>query len=134
MKNLALKRILFWVWSQPQTAIGYLIQFFVVMFNKVVIIDFDAVRAIYFGSNWGGVSLGKFIFMCKEMLFEDKYTKHEFGHSMQSLYLGPLYLLVIGLPSILRALYVTINPKSSATYYNFYTEKWANYLGDKYYK
>ena len=131
MKNLTLRRILFWIWSQPQTAIGYLVQFFVVMFNKVTIIDYNYVRAIYFGRNWGGISLGKFIFMCNEMMFDDKYTIHELGHSIQSLYLGPLYLLVIGIPSLLRAFYVVIRPKSAATYHNFYTETWADALGGK---
>lgn len=60
------------------------------------------------------VSLGMFVFVTKEPYFYDKlkveYTKdellkrllvHEYGHTVQSLILGPLYLIVIGMPSTL---------------------------------
>lgn len=53
--------------------------------------------------------------------------QHESGHVKQSKILGPLYLLVIGLPSIVHAaMHRTVckNPN----YYHFYTEKWANKL------
>lgn len=52
---------------------------------------------------------------------------HEWGHTRQSLYLGPLYLLIIGLPSIIWAMIHTPNSKKS--YYFFYTERWADKLG-----
>jgi hypothetical protein len=44
--------------------------------------------------------------------------------------LGPLYLLVIGLPSLLWAwLGDNYREKHGVSYYDFYTEKWANKLG-----
>lgn len=77
-------------------------------------------------------------------------TKHESGHYHQSRVLGPLYLFVIAIPSLLHAWYFTIktfikdniiNPIKKKhgknakdvdydTYFNFYTESWANNWAD----
>lgn len=87
----------------------------------------------------GGISLGKYsvisdyyIRKCKtdnEILDLD-VTKHEaLGHGTQSRILGPLYLLVIGLPSIIWAwMYGAVIPYTKNGYYRFYTEKWADKL------
>ena len=51
------------------------------------------------------------------------------GHARQSRMLGWLYLLVIGLPSIVwAALYGWLIPRCENGYYKFYTEKWADKL------
>lgn len=48
------------------------------------------------------MSLGLFIFMFGGRYIGDEETlKHEYGHSIQSKILGPLYLIVIGLPSLM---------------------------------
>ena len=57
--------------------------------------------------------------------------KHECGHVKQSKILGPLYLLVIGIPSILHAwlnkyIRMLLEEWRAYNYYHFYTEKWAN--------
>ena len=49
---------------------------------------------------------------------------HKSGHSVQSLILGPLYLIIIGIPSSMFAANITAWAKKS--YYWFYTEKWAD--------
>ena len=41
--------------------------------------------------------------------------------------LGPLYLLVIGLPSFIHA--ATWKDRPGRDYYAFYTERWADRLG-----
>ena len=59
------------------------------------------------------MSLGLFVFVTSEPYFAKKYEGqinieelskrllvHEYGHTIQSLILGPLYLIVIGIPSI----------------------------------
>lgn len=59
---------------------------------------------------------------------------HEFGHSIQSIILGPLYLLVIGLPSLIwcnAKRFIKLRNEKGVSYYSFYPEKWANYLGSK---
>ena len=53
--------------------------------------------------------------------------EHEWGHTRWSLYLGPLYLLIIGLPSIIWAMIHT--PYSKRSYYWFYTERLADRSG-----
>lgn len=57
--------------------------------------------------------------------------KHEYGHTIQSKLLGPLYLFIIGIPSIVWAsIYGTkLVPETKNGYYKFYTEKWADKLG-----
>jgi hypothetical protein len=54
---------------------------------------------------------------------------HERGHFLQSLVLGPLYWIIIAIPSITRAgiwNYRLMNGKSVKPYGSFYTEKWAD--------
>jgi hypothetical protein len=69
----------------------------------------------------GGISLGKYIILSHDDIDS---IKHEYGHSVQSRYLGWLYLLVIGLPSLLWAMFY-----KGDDYYKFYTEKNADKLG-----
>jgi hypothetical protein len=55
--------------------------------------------------------------------------EHEWGHSQQSKYLGPLYLLIIGIPSFLWAAITIFSYRvlgRKLKYYKFYTERWAD--------
>lgn len=73
------------------------------------------------------VTLGPYIFL--SLKATDTTVRHEWGHTRQSLILGPLYLIVIGIPSIIwAATHRTIAPNTD--YFDFFTEKWANKLGD----
>jgi hypothetical protein len=75
-----------------------------------------------------GISLGRYIFV--PSFADDKYIRHEYGHTVQSKYLGWFYLFVIGIPSILWAgCGKAYRKKHNASYYSFYTEKWADKLG-----
>lgn len=82
----------------------------------------------------GAVTLGDYVFVGLTSEYR-KTVKHELGHTIQSKILGPLYLIVIGIPSItycgLRRLFPSLRKKN---YYDFYTEKIANYLSKKYIK
>ncbi len=96
-------------------------------------------------SNRSSVSLGEFVFVAKDpYLREDEpYTReekcrrllvHEYGHTIQSLILGPLYLFVVGIPSCSWANLppcVRRRRQRQISYYSFYTERWANALGKK---
>ena len=82
-----------------------------------------------------GVSLGNFIFFGYEP--DQLSIKHEYGHQIQSLYLGWLYLIVVGLPSaVFNNLWDRIfhknwsHKKREQWYYNRYPEKWADKLGN----
>lgn len=78
----------------------------------------------------GAVTLGGFIVLRTRYMDEQDTLLHEWGHTRQSLMLGPLYLPVVGLPSIVwAALYGSVIPRSRNGYYRFYTERWADRLG-----
>lgn len=82
---------------------------------------------VYYSTNIrGGISLGVAICINDAYRVSDRYVRHEYGHVLQSHMLGPLYLLVIGIPSFIHA---WIYDGSWRGYYRFYTERWANKLG-----
>ncbi len=97
-------------------------------------------------SDRSSVSLGLFVFVTSEPYFYDKlkndYTMselserllvHEYGHTIQSLLLGPLYLIIIGIPSTLWGFSPIAARKRREvplSYFSFFTERWANQLGE----
>ena len=97
--------------------------------------------------NKSSVSLGLFVFVTKEPFFAEKFIEeitvtelssrllvHEYGHSIQSLILGPLYLIIIGIPSTLWGFLPSLSAKRKKhhiSYFIFYTERWANLLGER---
>lgn len=124
MKNFILK----YIWQFPQMLaawIWYLIRKKTILYNSV-----GKFYTVYVGANRGGVTLGDKIFIskCYHGEYLNMIIAHESGHVKQSLYLGPFYLIVIGIPSILWAWsHKWIAPRRS--YYWFYTESIANKLG-----
>lgn len=124
MKNFVIK----YVWQFPQMLaawIWYLIRKKSILYNSI-----GNFYTVYVGANRGGVTLGDKIFIskCYHGEYLNMVIAHESGHVKQSLYLGPLYLIVIGIPSILWAWsHKWIAPRKS--YYWLYTEAWANKLG-----
>jgi hypothetical protein len=77
---------------------------------------------------FSGCSLGFFIILPESRLTLNTIG-HEYGHSKQSLYLGPLYLLLVGLPSLFWNILSRFSKKIAAGYYTRYPEKWADKLG-----
>lgn len=76
----------------------------------------------------GGVCLGPVILVGTRA--SDALILHEWGHFRQHLRLGPLYLLVVGIPSVAHAAWHHQHPE--ANYFHFYTEAWADHLGGVY--
>ena len=71
----------------------------------------------------GGISLGSFAYVAPNFARTPEIVSHEAeGHIIDSYILGPLYLIIIGIPSFLHA-----NFGFTKNYYDFYTEKLANY-------
>jgi len=83
-----------------------------------------------------GTTLGMFIFINPE--HPDSWVHdiriHEYGHTIQSLVLGPLDILLAGLPSAvwfsLPAL-KRYREKNQVSYFRFYPESWANRWGQR---
>ena len=90
---------------------------------------------VYSWSLKSGVSLGNHIFVPFKTAdptsdHVQQYIKHEYGHTVQSKYLGWFYLLVIGLPSFVWAgCFEWYRKKTGKSYYWFFTERWADRLG-----
>ena len=92
------------------------------------------------------VSLGLFVFVTdnplKDKRIENKIPDeelpkrllvHEYGHTIQSLIFGPLYLIIMGIPSTLWGFLPSCQKRreNGVSYFSFFTEKFANYLGEK---
>ena len=113
-----------YLWQLPQNIIGKI----VLKITKAQPGCIYNGTEVYTWSRGGGISLGKYIFVPANA--NEDYVKHEYGHSIQSKYLGWFYLLIIGLPSLLWAgLGKAYRKKHNVSYYSFYTEAWADKLG-----
>ncbi|MBN1298812.1 MAG: hypothetical protein JW997_03900 [Actinobacteria bacterium] len=80
----------------------------------------------------GGLSLSFLIFINEKYKDNLAMIKHEYGHSIQSAILGWLYLPVVGLPSIIRAIIWNIKKYRAQDYFRRFPENWADSLGSKY--
>lgn len=123
------------IWELPQNIAGAF--YFIIhgVYAKTFIIDDEDSFEMYSDKQKGGVSLGVFrIYKAKYYKSSAYYVKlkrmHEKGHRQQSKWLGPFYLIVIGIPSIIWAtLHSFCKPISKIDYYSFYTERWADKIG-----
>lgn len=88
-----------------------------------------------FGGNWGGLALGPFAFCgnYKEgSSFYDHTRKHEFGHSIQVLFMGPFFIFIVAIPSALRYWYYRLTPgKKHKEYDDVWFEGTATKWGTK---
>ena len=141
-----MKNILFWLiqltWGILQTFFGFINFIFHIkdkhyIFHGAIITEWN---------NKSSISLGLFVFVTKEPYFyeklKDEYSKeelsrrllvHEYGHTIQSLIFGPLYLIIMGIPSTLWGFLPSLAKKrqtNKISYFSFFTEKWANSLGE----
>ncbi|MBQ3155511.1 MAG: hypothetical protein IJB81_01135 [Clostridia bacterium] len=143
-----MKRFLFTLiqltWGLPQTLLGFLLYLYWLPRAKT--------RYGYHGAlvtEWttgGGISLGLFVFVSEKAahytLDGQELTPeasrrgvlvHEYGHCIQSLLLGPLYLIAVGLPSYLWANLPALRKlrrEKALSYYAVYPENWANRAGE----
>ena len=119
------------LWGFPQTAAGAAV--FAAHARKRHFLFHGAIVTVW--ETRAGLSLGPFVFVnaWEDGTIDEKLLVHEYGHSVQSLILGPLYLLVVGLPSVIWMKAPALRRKrhlSGISYYSFFTERWANHLGE----
>ena len=117
-------KVLRYIWELPQNLLGLLLR----VIYKGTDSEYEGAVVRRSLQMQGGISLGRYIIVSQ---FASKTTvMHEYGHCLQSRSLGWLYLLVIGLPSIVWAgLYGTVVKPTKNGYYRWYTERWADRLG-----
>ena len=129
-----LKRILWvvWqaVWGLPQNLAGAVMY---LLFRKSEHLRFHGAVVTAWKFR-GCCSIGCFIFMEERCMHDRQLLVHEFGHTIQSALLGWLYLPVIVLPSTIWYMVPALRKwrhDKGISYYRFYTESWANHLGEK---
>jgi len=112
-----------YLWQVPQHLLGIIIM----AFTNVSSTRIYKNSKVYLTNSNFGVSLGQYIIVPK---WADQNTiQHEYGHSVQSLYFGPLYLFVIGIPSLTMNVLTRIKVLRADRYYRRWPENWADKLG-----
>lgn len=127
-----MKRFFIYLWQLPQHLLALLLIHVVFRkrCKKVTLRFGDRDIDVWCVSKWkNGVSLGNYILL-DLAAYRREVVKHEYGHSIQSLYFGWLYLPVIGLSSGIMNIISRLNPSSTfaKNYYNRWPENWANKL------
>ena len=124
-----MQKILFyivnWTWGLPQNLIGFVVFLWLKLYKSAPTYMQSNGVAL---TNWersAGLSLGMFNFVGK--IASQDTIKHEYGHTLQSMIFGWLWLFIFGIPSLIWAGVYRVHFKHS--YYWFYTEKSADYLG-----
>ena len=114
-----MNKVVLWIWCFPQMVAGLLVKLIT--------------RAEKNGNHYkyhvaaGSVSLGEYIFLCPSHCGDERMLKHEQGHSVQSRFLGWLYVPIILIPSLIWAgCFEWYRKKYNVSYYAFYTERWAD--------
>ena len=123
-----------WTWGLPVNIFG-VAAFLICKLKGYRTEKFANAYITYVPWKFGGIALGLFIFV-RENHPKEFWTYnvriHEYGHTWQVLLLGPLFWLVIGLPSFIWChCFEGYRRKRRISYYTFYPEKWANYNGQK---
>ena len=115
-------------WGAAQTFLGALLLLWcMVVYHKKPFIYHGDTIYCEFPNKSGSLSLGLFVFLHPKAIDNEHTKRHEWGHTRQSLLLGPLYLLVIAIPSAIWCnFFRKYREKNNIDYFVFYTEKWAN--------
>ena len=133
--------VLKFIWTLPQNILGIIL---LIYFKSKRLIESQkksgrirnaTIILIEAKAKFSGVSLGNWIFVSKS--YDDLATviKHEEGHCIQSMIFGPLYLFVIGIPSLIMNLMSSYSMKYGEglfydNYYKRWPENWADKLGN----
>lgn len=137
------------IWQQPQQLLGYILAQLSILFwiekryitaSGNTILKFrgkqkklEKIKNGELNYYFKGFSLGNFIFFEGEAKSEKSreeilnvMTTHEFGHTLQSRIVGPLYFPLIAIPSLISVL--------TPYHRKMPWEKSADYLAEKYFK
>ena len=120
--------ILQWTWGILQNIAGLAV--FLVNIRKKHYIYRKCVVTEW-NSPDSSMGLGMFIFIGKCDVGNREILAHEYGHTVQSVILGPLFLFVIAFPSLFWAnsrRMIQRRRNRNISYYHFYPERWANHI------
>lgn len=125
--------MLMFIWELPQTLLGYIILF---LFKKSIRkkIKYKDTVCYFIKNGFFSISLGRNLIIRDSA--PEETLLHEYGHSIQSKYLGPLYLIIVGIPSVILNMYFSLgmvylkwDKNKTKEYYNHFPENWADKLG-----
>ena len=132
MKKFLLRTVL-WTWCLLQSFLGMFVYAYVCLADRRRELTWLGNGSLLVNTSKlnGGVSLGFFVFsenyFGQYQAVQSLMNRHEQGHTVQGFVLGPLYLFVIGLPSVVWAgCFEGYRKRKGISYYSFYTEKWAD--------
>lgn len=90
------------IWNLPTTLIGALVAL-VLLITGSKPYKFGPTIVIPYKTNMGGgFSFSFFTFINEKYKESYHILAHEYGHSLQGLILGPFWLLLVGIPSVIR--------------------------------
>ena len=125
-----------WTWGLPVNLVGGIAFLICTKLLGRRYQRFGYAYIVYLPWKQGGLSMGLFIFMRdqhpkKEWTYNARI--HEYGHTWQCLLLGPLYYIVIALPSMIWCnCFESWRKKHGVSYYKLYCEAWANAFGQRF--
>lgn len=114
--------ILLYLWQLPQNLLGLCCLLYFRKERKVA--EREGRRFYITPAMKGAISLGQYILLSPGCASVEEVYYHEYGHTIQSHYLGWFYLPVVGLTSLIHTSLCRADD-----YYHFWTERWANRLG-----
>jgi hypothetical protein len=125
------------LWELPQNLLGVARFGIALTRRRVERVTLDRGRVMIELREGAAVSLGSFVLWTRTdnpwVPVGAENRDHEFGHSIQSRKLGPLYLPVVGVPSTMRVVYAVTyriaRGKRWAHYYDGWPENSADRLG-----
>jgi len=131
-RRTKIKEVLLYIWQLPQNLLGLAL---LAYYQHEEAYHRLNGRTFYYTTEMiSGISLGNYIIMNRED--REDGMRHEYGHTIQSRWLGWFYLLIIGLPSGLYNLIDRwiVEPligweRSMKIYYSMPWEHWADKLG-----
>ncbi len=114
---------LLFIWQLPQNIVGAAMWLYFKLMGDVEKIEATKWSVAYESAYMsGGISLGSFCFLSQNLATEKESVAHELkGHTVDSRIMGPFYLFIIGLPSLLNAMF-----SFTKCYFDFYTEVRSN--------
>lgn len=139
--KIVLYILLQWTWGIIQNVFGLIC----ILFQRKTKHFFYHGAVVTFWSHKTCMGLGMFIFMSKNIvpksnrqeIFKNTDVKnilmHEYGHTLQSIILGPFFLLIVGMPSFIWAkhpYFQKLRKERNIPYCEAYQEKWADKLGE----
>lgn len=135
-----LSKIRRWTWELPQSLVGLVLLPF---YKKTLLrtLEYKDQKVYIYDKFPGGISLGYYILVdynrehlncntgCYTRIRLQNSIKHESGHGIQSKYLGPLYLITVGIGSAVWNLLNRTPLFKNVDYYSVWPENQANKLG-----